>query len=183
MWVLEGLDGIQKVKMDLERDAFSITYLPSRLDLKAIQARIRLLGFRPVVQTEPPPAETREIETGKALPGPVRAALHLATKEDRLLIIDFFAEWCGPCVTLEKEVLVDARVKSMLQRFRLLKIDTDRDTESARWFGVVALPTLLVLDTEGNEIYRHEGAIEAPELAKTLAEVSLKEKSVPSEKK
>ena len=183
MWVLEGLSGIQQVNMDLERDSFTISYIPTRVNVEAIMARIRLLGFRPEPIADPAPSPPRQAGSGTALTEPVKAALDRARGENRLLLIDFFAEWCGPCITLEKEVLVDTRVAAVLQRFHLLKIDTDRDLESARRFRVVALPTLVVLDGEGNEIYRHEGTIEAAEMAKALPGVGNSEKPVQAEEK
>ena len=55
-------------------------------------------------------------------------------------------------------------------------MDTDRYVEPSDYFKVVGLPTLLVLDPRGEEIYRLEGMVEAEELARKLSQFSLSSK-------
>jgi hypothetical protein len=47
----------------------------------------------------------------------------------------------------------------------------DRALEAGRRFNVVAMPTLLVLDSEGKELFRHVGLIAAEDLARRLGEI------------
>ncbi len=162
--------------MDLGHDAFAVTYDPGRVDVEAIMLRIRGLGFRP----EQAPDATSEPRVALSLhdvvPEPVHDALARARTTNRLTLIDFYAAWCGPCKVLESQVLGDARVREVLEEFELVKVDTDRHVEPSDYFNVFGLPTLVVLDSGGREIYRREGMIEADELARTLNQLVASEK-------
>ena len=69
---------------------------------------------------------------------------------------------------LENTVLVDPRVRDALEGYEFVKVDSDRHVEPADYFNVVGLPTIVVLDAEGREIYRREGMVDAAELAEAL---------------
>ncbi len=157
--------------MDLGRDAFTVTYDPGRVDIEAIVLRIRGLGYIPEKAPDAT-AEPRVVPFDRgAVPEPVRDALARARTTNRLTLINFSAAWCGPCRVLESRVLPDSRVLAALEGFELVKVDTDRHVEPSYYFEVVGLPTLVVLDSTGREIYRHEGMIEADELAQKLTQL------------
>lgn len=68
--------------------------------------------------------------------------------------VDFYADWCGPCVAmnpvieeLEKEVGTDVEIK---------KIDVDQNQEEASKYGVMSIPTYLILK-DGEEVERFVG--------------------------
>ncbi len=76
-----------------------------------------------------------------------------AVKEGRVLV-DFYADWCGPCrmmapileaVCLEREDL------------KVAKVNVDESAELAARFGVMSIPTLVLLDS-GDEVKRIVGA-------------------------
>ncbi len=162
--------------MDLGRDAFTVTYDPDRADVEAIMLRIRGLGYRPERAPEASSEARASLANRGAVPEPVGAVLAKARKMNRLTLIDFYAAWCGPCKVLESRVLGDPRVLEALEEFEFVKVDTDQHVEPSDYFNVVGLPTLVVLDSGGREIYRREGMIEADELARTLNQLVASEK-------
>lgn len=154
--------------MDLGRDAFTITYDPVRVGLEAIMLRIRGLGYEPERAAEiagEPQVAGYDPDT---VPVPVSDALARARTRNRLTLIDFYAAWCGPCQVLESTVLGDARVRDALEEYEFVRVDTDRHVEPSDYFNVVGLPTIVVLDPVGREVYRREGMVEAGELARAL---------------
>ena len=162
--------------MDLGRDAFTVTYDPGRVDVEAIMLRIRGLGYGPEKAPDATPERRVALSDRGAVPEPVGDALARARTANRLTLIDFYAAWCGPCKVLESTVLGDPRVLEALEEFEFVKVDTDRHVEPSDYFKVVGLPTLVVLDSGGREIYRREGMIEADELARALKRLVASEK-------
>jgi thiol:disulfide interchange protein DsbD len=74
----------------------------------------------------------------------------------RPAIIDFSAEWCLPCLELEKRTFTDPRVRDALGRRLLLKADMTKisSPESialAEKFGILGVPTVIFLDQNGSE--------------------------------
>ena len=166
--VLEGLAGIIDVDMDLGKDAFTITYDSSRIGSRKITDRIRRLGYRPEEFHKPDTVSPGKTVPGQDIPEPVATALTKARKAGRLLLIDFYAAWCGSCEIMEEIILTDLQVRRALEGYRVLKVDTDQDVKPADHFQVFVLPTLLVLDPEGIEVFRHVGMIDGKTLAGDL---------------
>ena len=81
-------------------------------------------------------------------------------KEDKILI-DFFATWCGPCKMLAP---VLEKAESELS---VVKVDTDEFEELARSYGVMSIPTLVLLE-KGKEVKRNIGFIDKNNLEKFL---------------
>ncbi|MGE3973733.1 MAG: thioredoxin family protein [Bdellovibrionales bacterium] len=83
-------------------------------------------------------------------------ALETAKKRKKLVIIDFSARWCPGCVRLEKEVFESERFKKLGRDYVKVKIDMDRfeNIVIADKFHVKAIPTLLVLNADQQEINR-----------------------------
>ena len=81
-------------------------------------------------------------------------------KEDKILV-DFFATWCGPCRMLGP---VLEKTESDL---KVIKIDTDEFEDLARKYGVMSIPTLVLLE-KGKEVKRNIGFIDKSNLEKFL---------------
>ncbi len=81
-------------------------------------------------------------------------------KEDKILI-DFFATWCGPCKMLGP---VLEKTESDI---KVVKVDTDEFEDLAREYGVMSIPTLVLLE-KGKEVKRNVGFIDPTNLKKFL---------------
>ena len=98
-------------------------------------------------------------------------ALKRAEVEDKLLFVDCFTTWCGPCKRLSKVVFKDSLVADYFNRhFVNLKMDMDQDegVELRKKYGVHAYPTLLFINSSGEVVYRLVGAEDALELLKKV---------------
>ena len=63
-----------------------------------------------------------------------------------VVVVDFFATWCGPCKMLAP---VMEEVEREMVDVKFLKIDVDQEEELARRFGVMSIPTIIVFK-DGN---------------------------------
>ena len=58
---------------------------------------------------------------------------------DKPVLIDFFATWCGPCKMIAPFIAEEH------DEFKICKVDVDQEPELAQKFGVVSIPTLVVI--------------------------------------
>ena len=84
------------------------------------------------------------------------------------VIIDFYADWCIPCKELDAITFLDDKVIEESKKFLTLKADMTKslspEVESLRnKFKIVGVPTVLILDSNGNEINRITGFVNAEE--------------------
>lgn len=82
--------------------------------------------------------------------------LSQAAKDKKIVMLDFYADWCTSCVLMEKYVFTDDDVREKLKDFVLLRADitnnSDFDRELLSRFHVVAPPTILFFDRSGKEV-------------------------------
>jgi len=82
----------------------------------------------------------------------------LARETDRLVFVDFYTTWCGPCKRLDSTTWRDAAVTEWLAENTVaLKIDAEKETELAGRYRLQGYPTLLFLDPDGSEVKRLMG--------------------------
>ena len=146
-----------------------VTYVPHLVEVAEIEAKIRGLGYTPHQVDELESVAQGEAGRGAELPAPVDQAALAAIASSKLIFVDFYAAWCGPCKVLEKKVLSAPAVERALEDFEFVKLDTDKYPAAAEYFQILALPTLVVLDANGAERYRHVGPISIEELLEALA--------------
>lgn len=64
-------------------------------------------------------------------------------QSDRPVLVDFSAAWCGPCKKLEP--IVDEIAGDYDGRLKVVKVDVDASPTTAARFGVMSVPTLLIV--------------------------------------
>ena len=84
----------------------------------------------------------------------------LIKKEDKVLV-DFFANWCGPCKMLAPVL------EKTESEIKAIKVDTDEFEDLAREYGVMSIPTLVLIEN-GKEVKRNIGFIDKSSLEKFL---------------
>lgn len=96
----------------------------------------------------------------------MQEALALAGKEKKMIFIDFYTTWCGPCKMMSSEVFTQEQVGTYFNRvFVNMKVDAEKGegVELAKKYQVRAYPTFVVLRADGTEVYRTSGTRPAEE--------------------
>jgi thioredoxin 1 len=81
------------------------------------------------------------------------------------VLVDFFAEWCGPCRVM-KPILEELH-KSMEGKIRILKVDVDKSPLVSSVYHVTGVPTLILFQ-KGNILWRQAGVVPAGSLQKII---------------
>lgn len=87
-------------------------------------------------------------------------ALALAKQENKLIFLDVYATWCGPCKRLKANTFPDPEVGRLYNgNFINVMIDGEKGEgpELRRKYGVRGYPTLMFIDHEGNVVERTSG--------------------------
>lgn len=84
-------------------------------------------------------------------------------------LVDFFAEWCGPCRMIAP--LLEEIADEMKGKASIVKLDVDQSGETTEKFGVTNMPTLIVLK-DGEEVTRFVG-VKSKETLKSALESAL----------
>ena len=93
--------------------------------------------------------------------------LEQAKKENKLIFLDAFASWCGPCKLLDKNVFPKKEVGDYFNaNFLNLHIDMEKGEgiEIAKKYGIYSYPTLLFIDGDGKVVYKAAGYMSPQEL-------------------
>lgn len=107
------------------------------------------------------------LDQAQAIPG--EALDRILAETDLPVVIDFYADWCGPCRFMAP--VLDQFALDRAGEVLVAKLDTDRYPAEAVRFGVRGIPTLIVF-SGGREVARQVGAVPRRALDALLAPVS-----------
>jgi thiol:disulfide interchange protein len=85
-------------------------------------------------------------------------------KQEKPVLIDFTASWCGWSRKLESEVFPTREVIALSQKFVCIRVDGDERPELVDRYVVDGYPTLLFLEHDGRELNRVSGYAPADEI-------------------
>lgn len=86
------------------------------------------------------------------------------------LLVDFWATWCGPCVSMAPHF--EAAAKTLEPRMRLAKVDSDANPDLSARYAIRSIPTM-ILFAGGREVARQSGAVTRAQIV-TWAENQLR---------
>ena len=69
--------------------------------------------------------------------------MNYAELENKAVIIDFVADWCGPCKTMDKQLWNSEEFK-LLKNYVFIEVDIDKNTLLARKYGITSIPRVIV---------------------------------------
>ena len=98
-------------------------------------------------------------------------ALNKAGKEDRLVFIDCYTEWCGPCKGMDKQVFPKENVGAFMNaHFVNLKVDMEKGEGPAllKKYAVGAFPTFLLLKPDGSLHFKFIGGMSDSQFVSTV---------------
>ena len=89
-------------------------------------------------------------------------------KSDVPVLVDFWAEWCGPCKMIAP--ILDEIAKEYGEKLKICKIDVDSNPDIAPKFGIRGIPTLIMFK-DGNAESTKVGAVSKSQLIEFVDEI------------
>lgn len=87
------------------------------------------------------------------------------TVKEGVTLVDFWAEWCGPCRQMEP--VIDDLAQDFADKAKITKVNIDDEQEIAEKYGIQAIPTLLIFK-DGSVAQKFVGLTRKEELSKAL---------------
>ena len=86
-------------------------------------------------------------------------AKKIAIATNKLILVDFWAVWCGPCIKMDRESWSHQDVKLLMENFVLVKIDITRNTNIAQRYSISRIPYIFILDGNGKILFANRSYI------------------------
>ena len=86
-------------------------------------------------------------------------------KSDKKVLVDFYADWCGPCKMMAPTI---EKIEEEVSEYaKVGKVNVDDSPEIAEEFGIMSIPTLLIFEN-GEVIHKHVGVTDKETLMSEL---------------
>lgn len=85
--------------------------------------------------------------------------------DDKPVLIDFFAEWCGPCQTMAP--ILKQLKNDLGDNVKIIKVDVDKNNKLAANFGIRSVPTLKLFKS-GKEVWTGTGLMQSNQLRQII---------------
>lgn len=93
----------------------------------------------------------------------------LARENNKLILAEFWAIWCIPCLKMDKEVWLDTAISTLAQNFVCMKFNLSDGWQNAEPYFVDKIPTIMILDYRGEVLYKNENNLSRSEIDEVLS--------------
>lgn len=169
----DNFEDIVKAKLDKTRPVFIYCFSGRRSTDAA--AFLRDLGYKEVYDMAGGFAKwtssSKPYASDNTTTQPIAAFtlenLDRVVKSNNLVLIDFYADWCGPCKKMNP---ILNRIADQNKHVKLLKIDAEKSDNIASVFKVEEIPTYVIIKN-GRQVWRGVGEMDETELKEILAKM------------
>ena len=109
----------------------------------------------------------KPVEGAGTLKGMSSPKFNKDVNQDKLVLVDFYATWCGPCKIMAPDL--EALKQQYADQLVLIKVDADTNSYLVDSLRIIAIPTLQMYK-RGEQVWTHTGLLSKKEIEKTILE-------------
>ena len=103
----------------------------------------------------------------------LETAQKVAIASNKLIVVDFWAHWCGPCKKMDRDVWSEAEVKDIMDNYVPLRVDFDTQKNLITQYGVRGIPYVVIMDANGTVLHNNLGYTNKQQTLKVLEKFRL----------